>query len=50
METVAVIFGMVFVGIILVCLVGTIMSYITEAYSPNTKLEDNIKKWENQKR
>ena len=43
METVALIFAMVFVGTILVCLAWTICSYIAEAYSPNNKLEKNLK-------
>tara|TARA_R110002020_G_scaffold221994_1_gene430263 strand:+ start:1395 stop:1553 length:159 start_codon:yes stop_codon:yes gene_type:complete len=46
METVAVILGLVFVGIILLCLIGTIGSYIADAYAPNNKLEENIKKLE----
>jgi len=44
METVAVIFGMIFVGIILICIVVTMGEYIANATSPNNKLEDNIKK------
>jgi hypothetical protein len=39
------IFGMTFVGIIIVCLIWTICSYIAEAHSPNNKLEENIKKY-----
>jgi len=39
------IFGITFVGTILVCLVWTIGSYIAETYSPNNKLEENIKKF-----
>ena len=49
-ETIAVIFGMIFIGTILICLVWTIMSYIADAYAPNNKLEDNIKKFDKQKR
>ena len=46
MEIVAQIFGMTFVGIILVCLVWTVMSYIfsSESMDRNKKLLDNIKK------
>ena len=44
MEMAAQIFGITFVGTILVCLVWTIGSYIAETYSPNNKLEENIKK------
>ena len=44
-DTIAVIFGMTFVGIIIVCLVWTILSYIAEAMSPNNKLQENIKKF-----
>jgi|TARA_R110002096_G_scaffold422684_1_gene629373 hypothetical protein len=50
METIAVIFGMIFVGTILVCLVWTIMGYIVDAYDPNNKLEDNIKKFDKKTR
>jgi|TARA_R110000851_G_scaffold2660_1_gene10811 hypothetical protein len=46
MDTIAVIFGMTFVGVILICLVWTIMSYIAEVYAPNNKLEQNIKKFD----
>ena len=49
-ETIAVIFGMIFIGTILICLIWTIMSYIADAYAPNNKLEDNIKKFDKQKR
>tara|TARA_R100001377_G_scaffold84408_1_gene67887 strand:+ start:699 stop:860 length:162 start_codon:yes stop_codon:yes gene_type:complete len=49
-ETVAVILGITFVGIILICLVWTIMSYIAESSAPNNKLEDNIKEYDRQKR
>ena len=41
MDTIAQIFGMTFVGTILVCLIWTIGSYI---YTPNNKLEENLKK------
>jgi hypothetical protein len=50
METVAVIFGMTFVGIIVCCIGWMVMSYIADAYSPNNKLEENLKKFENKKR
>tara|TARA_B100000424_G_scaffold258969_1_gene241382 strand:+ start:747 stop:905 length:159 start_codon:yes stop_codon:yes gene_type:complete len=46
METVAVTLGTIFVGIIILCLIGTIGSYIADAYAPNNKLEENIKKLE----
>ena len=46
MEMIAVIFGMTFVGMIVICMVWTICSYIADAYSPNNKLEENIKKFE----
>jgi len=49
-ETIAVIFGMIFIGTILICLIWTIMSYIADAYAPNNKLENNIKKFDKQKR
>ena len=46
MDTMAQIFGMGFVGIILVCLVWTVMSYIfsSESMDRNKKLLDNMKK------
>jgi hypothetical protein len=50
METVVQFLGLSFVGIILICLVWTIGSYIAEAFSPNNKLEDNMKKWNKQRR
>jgi|TARA_R110000822_G_scaffold212557_2_gene347914 hypothetical protein len=50
METVAMIFGMVFVGIIVICLVGTILDNIARANSPNNKLEDNIKEYDRLKK
>jgi len=50
METIAVIFAMIFVGIIVICIVVTMGEYIANASSPNNKLEDNIKKFGKQKR
>lgn len=44
MDTVAVILALIFVGIILICLVWEIGRYIADAYSPNNKLEENIKR------
>ena len=46
MEIVTLTLGGIFVGIILICLVWTIGSYIADAYAPNNKLEENIKKLE----
>jgi len=46
MEMVAQVFGMTFIGVILVCLIWTIGSYIAEIYSPNNKLEENIKEFD----
>ena len=47
-ETVAMIFGFTFVGIILICLAWTIMEYIFGHFSrpskQNKKLLDNMKK------
>ena len=45
---VAQIFGMTFVGIILVCLVWTVMSYIfsSESRDRNKKLIDNMKEFD----
>ena len=47
MEKVIITLGMIFVGIISICVVWTIFSYIIEEYfeKPN-ELEDNIKKLE----
>ena len=46
-EMVAQIFGLTFVGIIAICIVITFGSYIAESFSPNNKLEKNIKKFNN---
>ena len=48
MEMVAQIFGMTFVGIILVCLVWTVMSYIlsSDSRDRNRKLLDNMKNFD----
>ena len=43
METVALVCAMIFVGIILICLGWTIGNYIAETYSPNNKLEENLR-------
>jgi len=48
-ETIAQVFGMTFVGIIVFCIGWTICSYIAEENSTNNKLEENIKKF-NKKR
>ena len=40
------IFGITFIGIIVVCLVWTISSYIYRSYSPSNKLEENLKKFD----
>ena len=52
MEIVAQIFGMTFVGIILVCLVWTVMSYIfsSESRDRNKKLLDNMENFDKNKR
>ena len=48
MDTIAQIFGMTFVGVILVCLVWTVMSYIfsSESRDRNKKLLDNMKNFD----
>ena len=48
MDTVAQIFGMTFVGIILVCLIWTVMGYIfsSESRDRNKKLLDNMKNFD----
>ena len=49
-ETFAIIFGMGFVSIILICLVWTILGYIFEAFNTENKLERNMKQYENEKK
>ena len=48
MNMIAQIFGMTFVGIILVCLVWTVMSYIfsSESRDRNKKLLDNMENFD----
>ena len=48
MEMVAQVFGMTFVGIILICLIWTVMSYIfsSESRDRNKKLLDNMKNFD----
>ena len=48
MEVIAQVFGMTFVGIILICLVWTVMSYIfsSESRDRNKKLLDNMKNFD----
>ena len=52
MNMIAQIFGMTFVGIILVCLVWTVMSYIfsSESRDRNKKLLDNMENFDKNKR
>lgn len=52
MNTIAQIFGMTFVGIILVCLIWTVMSYIfsSESRDRNKKLLDNMENFDKNKR
>ena len=45
-DMIAQIFGMTFVGIIIVCLIWTICGYIAEANSPNNKLKENLRKYD----
>ena len=42
-EKVATIFGMIFMGVIVVCLVWTVLSYILEASIPKNKIEKHFK-------
>tara|TARA_R110001632_G_scaffold17178_3_gene54717 strand:+ start:136 stop:294 length:159 start_codon:yes stop_codon:yes gene_type:complete len=48
MDTIAQIFGITFVGIILLCLIWTILSYIfsDDAMDRNKKLVDNMKEFD----
>ena len=52
MDTIAQVFGMTFVGIILVCLIWTVMSYIfsSESRDRNKKLLDNMENFDKNKR
>ena len=52
MDTIAQIFGMTFVGIILVCLIWTVMSYIfsSESRDRNKKLLNNMENFDKNKR
>tara|TARA_R110002167_G_scaffold89059_1_gene240258 strand:+ start:612 stop:770 length:159 start_codon:yes stop_codon:yes gene_type:complete len=45
-EKIAIIFGILFVCLIISCLIITIIRSILEHYSPNNKLEDNIKQFD----
>ena len=44
-EIIAQIFGTALVGMIVICLIWTIGNYISEVFSSNNKLEENMKKW-----
>lgn len=46
METIAQIFGMTFIGVIGLCMLWTIGSSISSSRSPNSKLEENIRKFD----
>jgi hypothetical protein len=48
-DTIATIFGMGFVSIILICLVWTILGYIFEAFKNENNLERNMKEYDNKK-
>ena len=43
-EQAATIFRTAFIGLILVCLIWTILSYILETRSPKNKIEEHFKK------
>lgn len=49
-EQVATILGIIFIGIIMVCLVWTVLSYIVEAYSPKNKIEEHFKNFKNDRK
>ena len=49
MTEVAQVFGMVFVGIIVICLASTILNYIYNSQDSNKKLLDNMKKFDHKK-
>lgn len=44
-EQAATLFGMVFMGLILVCVIWTILSYILETRLPKNKIEEHFKKY-----
>jgi len=52
MDIIAQIFGMTFVGIILVCLIWNVMSYIfsSESRNRNKKLLDNMENFDKNKK
>lgn len=50
MEIVVQFLGLAFVGIILICVVVTFGQYIAESFSPNNKLEENMKKFSKRRR
>ena len=45
-EQIAAIFGMIFVGIIGLCLLWTIIDFISPSKKSKNQLEENLKKWE----
>ena len=42
-EQAATLFGTAFIGLILVCLIWTILSYVLEARYPKNKIEEHFK-------
>ncbi|MBC8298092.1 MAG: hypothetical protein H8E55_20165 [Pelagibacterales bacterium] len=44
-EQAATIFGIAFMGSILVCIIWTILSYILKTRSPKNKIEEHFKKY-----
>jgi len=46
MENVVIIFGMSFVGMILICLCWSVLEYIFKANMPKNKLEENMKEFD----
>ena len=49
MEAVVQTFGMIFVGIIMMCIGWTVVEYIANGFGDNNKLEDNLKKFNKRK-
>ena len=49
MESIVQILGMVFVGIIMVCIGSTIVEYIFGATKPKNRLEENLKNFDKRK-
>jgi|TARA_R110000744_G_C19256673_1_gene550889 hypothetical protein len=50
MENIIIVFGISFVGMILICLAWTVIEYVFIAYQKENKLERNMKEYDNKKK